>query len=1838
MDAITLVLEGLPCDFDCVIPTLELYFKSKRRSGGEAAQIQENPEDKRKALLVYLDGEDAQNVLKRGVHQVAFKELGAVKLTVKMQRTAKPPAQAWRKSDPVPSAAAQPSESHKETEADLRSHSLLVRSSEPVDEGILTLYFEQFLGQVTITVHEENSWILHVNFSDFSTILAMKEHDFGITVEANGEESVVEKSDHRCFILTGFKNTCKYKLITLLINGCTQKAPHTWELVDEDRIVVTFKEDIDVNNFLTKCSARRLYGMDIHASRLELTDSVLVEGDLSVVQEDVLTGHFSNKEESGGGAIRSVLWINKHKSVVITFKDYLAAYQVVEQKHQLCGADLTVLLFYSSLQYALTGKIPSLSEIQTSIPIPVDVEVLKFIANNQQCRNDLENQLKMVHASVDEVTFPRKLVVEMDVDKDSLLALQIGPTWEKNVRRAAQEFLKKYTAAELAVEVNVWQSVESTCLGLITPEAEIFFREADCKIVIVGLTEVVDALLDEIKNAVREKTTKLIVNDTNGIYWDSGIQSTDTIPLKSLRELEFVKSIMRLSELPELQQLGASLEYSCDSQKTPFLKVTAAKEKILDATRLIKKKLSSIVVEKLTYSKPGESKVLDEKEANVQAKAKEWSCKLYFEQLIKCGPAKSFQHEINSCITLTIAEGDLHHWTADALVCPMATSLAFDNPTAQQFLEVGGPQIKEVCNRLQREKQALLAGDVVVSNSGNLGTKALIYAVLPESCQSLSTHYLKSAIINSLHKAEEKSSDTVALPVLGFGTFGFSIKESCTAIIQAILEFVSDPQNSPKNMQNIFVVDSDVKVIEEFNILVAKLGFSSVITSACPVSTSAEVTTPEMKPTFKSEASVTVHGVLVCLKKGDITKETVDVIVNSTNRDLDLSAGLCGAIFKAAGKSIENEYKLSDPTPGDVTITGGGNLSCKYIAQMFGPRNAADLAASIEKVLQLCETTKAATVAIPAIGTGGVGISGHESIRAIFTALENHLVQQNSSWLKKITVVTFEQSAWEAFLDYFKERNRKSLTKGMPAHLNQVKIEGATIKIKKGDITDEITEAIVNTTNREMNLKTGVSGAIFRKAGPYLEKECRKLEPLVGDMVALTSPGNLRCGFIIHMMGPHSATAARLRVKKVLERCEQKRITSVSFPAVGTGGGGLRGVDAMSAMLQAFEDYFSEHLSSVVKHIYVVVDRDEVLHEFQQGLKDWTTDIQESGDEDEDDNDGEACLPEEEYQRACPLVSFSFFGFFTMFPGLCLFRRAPAEHFWNPETGLDVDKLDPELKQVLGGFGVSEEQLKDKRMRRLIFDCIQEKGGLQAFKEGLKKEVDLMQMVGAKRQDKSKGKKNKKQKKRLSKADIGMPETFEHISHMGFDVDSLDPELKNMFSTCGISEAQLTDKETFKVIYDFIEKKGGVEAVKKQFRRDASKPTQANETHPSPAREPLSLPSEMATISFPAATVVVYGTSPAGLAKVKKHLDDLISDGCTSKDIQFSHLASLQEAEKEAIVALSRNNQVHILLASSDKLIVSGKKDDVLDALLNISTLNQAVKDRETHECEKKRLSKTVCWEVAEGETWVPLDCNINYQLELAFHRKEQSFICKEEGEAYTANFKDLTWRNSSGRSCRIRRTLIGDSDIAIIQPPPTWTKMEETDLEMIALLPGSGEYKKIAARFLSSCQKDSIPSVQIVKICRIQNRQQWQRYCVLKQAVDKKYPNQINEQFLYHGTTQEISQRINKNGFNRSFCGRNAVVHGEGTYFAKEAWYSCQDQYSNPDANGLKYIYRARVVTGSPCKSRQGMKEPDPLDPKDPRAGLHDCAVDNLKNPFIFVVFCDAGAYPDYLITFRNV
>ncbi|XDV25291.1 hypothetical protein PO909_029234 [Leuciscus waleckii] len=174
---------------------------------------------------------------------------------------------------------------------------------------------------------------------------------------------------------------------------------------------------------------------------------------------------------------------------------------------------------------------------------------------------------------------------------------------------------------------------------------------------------------------------------------------------------------------------------------------------------------------------------------------------------------------------------------------------------------------------------------------------------------------------------------------------------------------------------------------------------------------------------------------------------------------------------------------------------------------------------------------------------------------------------------------------------------------------------------------------------------------------------------------------------------------------------------------------------------------------------------------------------------------------------------------------------------WDPNTGFDMNNLDPELKQFFDMCGISEDQLKDKEISKVIFDFIEKKGGVEAVKKelrqgpsgpsgpsGLSEPTLLMATVDKKNPEINN--QHYKNKKKISKADIGTPYNFQHIGHVGWDpnigldLNNLDPELKQLFDMCGISEDQLKDKETSKVIYDFVEKKGGVEAVKNELRQE----------------------------------------------------------------------------------------------------------------------------------------------------------------------------------------------------------------------------------------------------------------------------------------------------------------------------------------------------------------------------------------------------------------------------------
>ncbi|XP_062313703.1 protein mono-ADP-ribosyltransferase PARP14 isoform X2 [Osmerus eperlanus] len=2069
-----LILEGLPDDLHQVRLRLDLYFKNKRRSGGEVLDILDYPGDKRKALLVYQDDGVMQKVLSKGKHQIDFKEpLGVIELHVKLEKDNQAEVkQVKPKTLPRPDISkltmlgmSVPSTQNKVTtnttkveDTKTEAFSLLVRHTGEDAKEILEMYFEQFVPEYRLIRHGKKSWILKLsNRSDVEKILAKKEHSHGISVELHKERVEEGKLDPRRFILSGFDDNIKCKIISLYIGSCSQGAENVWETLDDgDRILVTFKEDIDGKSFLKKCNSKMVQGLEIAACGLEQTDSVLVQGDMSRLNEETISLYFSNKR-SKGGEIASLIWVTRHKSIVITFKESHVASKVVEQKHILTGVVLTAQLFYSSLQKVLRGDPALQPDFPTKVAIPLCSAILGFISSDEGREKEMKAVLDKVHAgaSINMAADPPQLELQMTMEKDSLGALRLGPAWEGNARREAQALLEKYKKAKLPSAMEVWERVESTCLGLNRPNARVSYSRGTSEIVVVGTHAVVGGVMEELEDIVKkaredleterdtreskivlgskeemdfiwdrisgkvadvelskedesicvkglkdkvntaervvkeiqmnvqakeldlsvplvnfmmsldlkkferdhfrpmniscvflradksikilgeqdeiqkaedklhkvikEEVIKLTLeqnNVTNSEQWRQfqtdltsdlktsgndkevsispsvtkigicGVSSvvadmlskitgylenkkptTEDVPLNSLEEVEYAESCMGLSDDPNLKALGVTI-LACKNAHSPCLKVTAASEKIKEAVQMVKLRVSAITAEKHVYTKAGESKALEKNEVALKAKAKELKCDLHLRLQVATVPQKH-SYDIKGSITLTISQDNISQHASDALVCPLS-GLALDNLIARQFLQSGGPKIKKVLDKFLKEKQSLLAGDVVESETGTLKAKLLLYAGIPvwgSSTQNIT--YLEAAVHDSLIKAENRMCTSVGMPALGCGPFGFPVKESGGAVIRGILQFITGFQASTQNLKNINIIETDAKLVADFQSAIEALGYhQTTVSNTATTSTTAQTTTVTQGSASQNSApplpAKPVSQVSVNIKMGDITKETVDVIVNSNNQNLNLNSGVSGAILKAAGQSVVDECKQLGPlNNGGVVLTGGGNLKCKHIAQMVGPGVPADITASMEKVFKLCDSKQAVSVSVPAIGTGGGGMDPKVSLIAILEALDNHTSQTAWSSIREVFIVSFEQKVYDPMNDILTKRNRRmhrpKKPKAAPAQSkipsNQVMIHGIKIEVRKGDITRETVQGIVNTTNTDLNLTGGVSRAITKAAGSAMEQEYQMIRPLKGHVAGVTSGGDLQCDFILHMLGPHSVADATVRVTKVLERCEEKQITTVSFPAVGTGGGGLSGADSVGAILQGIDNHLTQlPTPSVVRFIYLLVDQDPILQAFQQGFSLWTSSHMDEDSSNEDD-DSDAWTTDSESDDSSQKTNTveAIIGPIKV--------KVLHGDITKEKTDVIVNSTNATLDLKTGVSGA----ILKAAGQAVVDECEalgkQPDDAVVLTKPGNLHSKHIMHMVGRTKQvDITSSmvtalKKCEDQKvQSVSFPALGTGAGNLGALQVGNAMMAAIADYLLMFRKPSVSTIHIVVFQAA-MMKDF-------EEVMKQFKKVTPKPsatkitpkyakTTSTFTLTKPAKttsvqtltkHPVCLEQATAAVPFPSMEVQVCGLTPASLAQVKAHLDSFLSEECVSQLVPSSHLGLLLEPEKEAIVALSRKNQVQFLVtASQDGVTVSGKKEDVLDSVLQIKDFLQKAKDRESRAEEESRLRKTVRWEVGEGEVWRELDSSLSYDLELAYHRKKGSFTYTHQGETYKVDLKLMQQKDSRGRSSSVKRTLRADGDIAVIQPPPSWTKMDSKDLSIVDLVSSSSEYQSVEKEFLQTSHNPKTQTqqkIQVVKIQRIQSKNQWQRYAVKKQGLDQKYPKTKNELNLYHGTTNEICKKITTNGFNRSFCGRNATMFGNGTYFAKETWYSCQDTYSNPDASGLKYMYRARVLVGKPCQGRSGIREPDPLNPSDPGSDLYDCAVDNLQNPFIYVVFCDSGAYPDYLISFKTV
>ena len=163
---------------------------------------------------------------------------------------------------------------------------------------------------------------------------------------------------------------------------------------------------------------------------------------------------------------------------------------------------------------------------------------------------------------------------------------------------------------------------------------------------------------------------------------------------------------------------------------------------------------------------------------------------------------------------------------------------------------------------------------------------------------------------------------------------------------------------------------------------------------------------------------------------GDITRQTVDAIVNAANSSLMGGGGVDGAIHRAGGPAILEACrkivaKQGGCATGEAVITTAGNLPAKFVIHTVGPVWTGGQNSEPEKLsncyrnsLRLAVEYNLATIAFPNISTGIYGYPKEEAAHVAMRSVAQYL--ENESFNMRVHFVCFDEENFQLYRSLLK--------------------------------------------------------------------------------------------------------------------------------------------------------------------------------------------------------------------------------------------------------------------------------------------------------------------------------------------------------------------------------------------------------------------------------------------------------------------------------------------------------------------------------------------------------------------------------------------------------------------------------------------------------------------------------------------------------------------------------------------------------------------------------------------------------------------------------------------------
>ncbi|XP_068102386.1 protein mono-ADP-ribosyltransferase PARP14-like [Hyperolius riggenbachi] len=817
----------------------------------------------------------------------------------------------------------------------------------------------------------------------------------------------------------------------------------------------------------------------------------------------------------------------------------------------------------------------------------------------------------------------------MEIEDDSV---KLTAYTKEDLIEAEKQINQKLLCRQIPVEDKrllrspEWRSLNSHLLEAFNAEkSSVLILEctsgAPDDVVIAGLSSVVQDCYQQVSDFMERNTT--IQRD---------------ISVKSMAVMQFIQEERR-----EMWQKLQDDVIVINNRNG--LCLSGPRMQVQEASSLLENIISSLHLDTLRIDKPGAKKYCKDKEEELLTAAQtKFKCVICLEAGGDYNPTGKLRYQVTfpNGITLSVYKDDLCRHKVDVIVNAANEDLQHIGGLAKAIQDAAGQKLKDESDRIIRRDGRLSTGDAVITGAGNLPCKQVIHTVGPRwdsTSASRCERLLRKAITSSLQLASERGLRSIAIPAVSSGVFGFPLKPCIENIMVAIQDYVELPglKSALRTINLVDTIDETVRIFSE--VASVRFGKQRAEASAAlqPQTGINMVEKPQAQVTGHNDKTVmTNEGLTVKLIQKNIEDCTTDVIVNSVGGNLDLNNGaVAKALLHRAGSNIQqllnDEGSGVQVTAGSVFSTNGCSLSCQEVLHVVTPQwdsgqgtSEKILRGIISKCLKQTDQNGWRSISLPAIGTGNLGfpkvLSAFVMFDEIFEFSRGNKVQN----LQEIHLVLHPRDldTIKAFSDELAnctEGSSSTASRSPPAvpgpssfgtvtnpslGFYEMMIGTLTFQVKTGDITKELANAIVNSSNDDFTLRSGVSKAILEAAGPNVDLAVATLGAQGHKGFITTHSGNLtQCKCIIHVVGPNKPSSIKRIVLDVLQECEKKQMTSVAFPALGTGAGNLAASVVADSLLDGVVDFISANSVSSLQTVKVVLFQQQMQNDFYTSMK-----------------------------------------------------------------------------------------------------------------------------------------------------------------------------------------------------------------------------------------------------------------------------------------------------------------------------------------------------------------------------------------------------------------------------------------------------------------------------------------------------------------------------------------------------------------------------------------------------------------------------------------------------------